>query len=107
VSNLLDESTTRSRHVKELYEDKDGYVGTFSDGSWGWETDPGGVPSRTFAEETESMRGRAVFTSFYEQLKSVRAFHHKYPNTVVSHEPSLADALNPTVAVRLYSFAGL
>lgn len=27
VSNLLDEATTRSRHVKELYEDKDGYVG--------------------------------------------------------------------------------
>lgn len=47
------------------------------------------------------MRGRAVFTSFYEQLKSVRAFHHKYPNTVIAHEPNLQDALNPTVAVSL------
>lgn len=76
VSHLLTEATTRSRHVKELYEDKDG----------------------TFAEETESMRGRAVFTSFYEQLKSVRAFHHKYPHTVIAHEPNLQEALNPTVA---------
>lgn len=46
------------------------------------------------------MRGRAVFTSFYEQLKSIRTFHRKYPNTTVSHEPSMDDALNPEVAVR-------
>lgn len=57
------------------------------------------VSDRTFAEETESMRGRAVFTSFYEQLKSIRTFHRKYPNTSVSHEPSMGDALNPQVAV--------
>lgn len=46
------------------------------------------------------MRGRAVFTSFYEQLKGVRAFHRKYPNTLVEHEPNLDDALNPQVPVR-------
>jgi hypothetical protein len=56
---------------------------------------------RTFEEETESMRGRAVFTSFYEQLKSIRAFHLKYPHTPVVHEPSLDDALNPQLQVRL------
>lgn len=29
VSNLLDEAAGRSRHVKELYEDKDGLVARF------------------------------------------------------------------------------
>lgn len=53
------------------------------------------------------MRGRAVFTSFYEQLKGVRAFHRKYPNTVISHEPSLDDVLNPQVPVRLLCCLGL
>lgn len=46
------------------------------------------------------MRGRAVFTSFYEQLKGVRAFHRKYPNTAISHEPNLDDVLNPQIPVR-------
>ncbi|RLN91800.1 hypothetical protein BBJ28_00008337 [Nothophytophthora sp. Chile5] len=78
VSNLLDEVAQHSEHVKELYDDKD----------------------HTFAEETENMRGRAVFTSFYEQLKSIRAFHRKYPNSAVSHEPSMEDALHPNVQVR-------
>ncbi|KAF4033220.1 hypothetical protein GN244_ATG14917 [Phytophthora infestans] len=75
VSNLLDEVTQHSKHVKELYEDEDGI----------------------FAEETENMRGKAVFTSFYEQLKSIRSFHRKYPNTVVSHEPNLDEALHPNI----------
>uniref|UniRef100_K3X6A8 C2H2-type domain-containing protein n=1 Tax=Globisporangium ultimum (strain ATCC 200006 / CBS 805.95 / DAOM BR144) TaxID=431595 RepID=K3X6A8_GLOUD len=75
VSNLLDQVVQHSAHVKELYDDKD----------------------KTFEEEIESMRGRAVFTSFYEQLKGIRTFHRKYPNTVVSHEPSLEEALNPQV----------
>ncbi|KAH7474850.1 Splicing factor SF3a60-like protein [Phytophthora ramorum] len=75
VSNLLDEVTHHSKHVKELYNDEDGI----------------------FADETESMRGRAVFTSFYEQLKSIRSFHRKYPNSVVSHEPNLEEALHPNV----------
>ena len=52
----------------------------------------------TFQEQTESMRGRGVFTSFYEQLKSIRTFHKKYPHTPVTHEPSLDDALHPKVA---------
>ncbi|TMW57775.1 hypothetical protein Poli38472_014378 [Pythium oligandrum] len=73
VSNLLDKVVEQSQHVKELYEDKD----------------------KTFEEETESMRGRAIFTSFYEQLKSIRTFHRKYPNTAVQHEPAMEDALNP------------
>ncbi|EGZ16220.1 hypothetical protein PHYSODRAFT_508363 [Phytophthora sojae] len=75
VSNLLDAVTRHSKHVKELYDDEDG----------------------TFAEETENMRGRAVFTSFYEQLKSIRTFHRKYPNSVVSHAPNLEEALHPNV----------
>lgn len=57
---------------------------------------------RTFEEETESMRGRAIFTSFYEQLKGIRTFHRKYPNTAISHEPSLEDALSPQIPVRIY-----
>ncbi|KAF4321656.1 hypothetical protein BBO99_00001167 [Phytophthora kernoviae] len=75
VSNLLDEVVSHSKHAKELYDDEDGI----------------------FAEETENMRGRAVFTSFYEQLKSIRSFHRKYPNSVVSHEPNLEGALNPNI----------
>lgn len=59
--------------------------------------------NRTFEEETESMRGRAIFTSFYEQLKGIRTFHRKYPNTAISHEPSLDDALNPQIPVRMLS----
>jgi hypothetical protein len=59
-----------------------------------------GTGGRIFAEETEHMRGRAVFTSFYEQLKSIRTFHRKYPNSVVSHEPNLDEALHPNVQVR-------
>ncbi len=55
--------------------------------------------NRTFKEEKEHMKGRGVFTSFYEQLKEVRTFHRKYPNTVVSHEPNLNKALNPQVKV--------
>lgn len=46
------------------------------------------------------MRGRAVFATFYEQLKAVRNFHRKYPGAPVSHEPNLDDALHPTVTVR-------
>lgn len=49
------------------------------------------------------MRGRAIFTSFYEQLKGIRTFHRKYPNTAISHEPSLDDALNPQIPVRILS----
>ncbi|POM72273.1 Splicing factor 3A [Phytophthora palmivora] len=75
VSKLLDEVTQHSKHVKELYDDEDGI----------------------FTEETEHMRGRAVFTSFYEQLKSIRSFHRKYPNSVVSHQPNLEEALHPNV----------
>lgn len=48
------------------------------------------------------MRGRAIFTSFYEQLKSVRAFHQKYPNAPVSHEPNLDEALHPNIAVSVF-----
>lgn len=43
------------------------------------------------------MRGRAVFTTFYEQLKSIRSFHRKYPNSVVSHEPNWEEAMHPNV----------
>ncbi|CAI5729869.1 unnamed protein product [Hyaloperonospora brassicae] len=75
VSKLLDKVTEQSKHVKELYEDEDGI----------------------FAEETDSMRGRAVFTSFYEQLKSIRSFHRKYPNSMVSHELNLDEALHPNI----------
>ncbi|GAB9472378.1 Splicing factor 3a [Globisporangium polare] len=75
VSNLLDQVVEHSTHVEELYDDKD----------------------KTFEEETESMRGRAIFTSFYEQLKGIRTFHRKYPNTAISHEPSLEDALSPQI----------
>ncbi|OWZ15430.1 Splicing factor 3A [Phytophthora megakarya] len=75
VSKLLDEVTQHSKHVKELYDDEDGI----------------------FTEETEIMRGKAVFTSFYEQLKDIRSFHRKYPNAVVSHEPNLEEALHPNV----------
>ncbi|KAL7692824.1 putative Zinc finger C2H2-type, splicing factor SF3a60 binding domain, SF3A3 [Plasmopara halstedii] len=75
VSILLNEVAKHSKHVKELYDDED----------------------NIFAEETDNMRGRAVFTSFYEQLKSVRSFHRKYPNSIVSHEPNLEEALHPNV----------
>ncbi|KAJ0398867.1 hypothetical protein P43SY_010158 [Pythium insidiosum] len=73
VSNLLDKVVEQSKHVSELYRDSDG----------------------TFEEEKEHMRGRAMFTSFYEQLKSIREFHRKYPNRVVQHEPEMEDALRP------------
>uniref|UniRef100_A0AAV1UE88 C2H2-type domain-containing protein n=1 Tax=Peronospora matthiolae TaxID=2874970 RepID=A0AAV1UE88_9STRA len=75
VSKLLDKVTQQSKYVKELYADEDGI----------------------FAEETENMRGRAVFTSFYEQLKSIRSFHRKYPNSVVSHELNLEEVFHPNV----------
>ncbi|DAZ94621.1 TPA: hypothetical protein N0F65_010560 [Lagenidium giganteum] len=75
VSNLLDKVVTQSAHVKELYEDKD----------------------NTFEDEKDGMRGRAVFTSFYEQLKGIRSFHRKYPHSTVTHEPNLEEALNPQV----------
>eukprot|EP00644_Phytophthora_capsici_P017198 jgi/Phyca11/122543/e_gw1.48.5.1 len=75
VSNLLDEVSKHSKHAKELYDDEDGI----------------------FNEETENMRGRAVFTSFYEQLKNIRSFHRKYPNSVVSHEPNLDEILHPNL----------
>ncbi|GLE00586.1 hypothetical protein PINS_up009343 [Pythium insidiosum] len=73
VSNLLDKVVEQSKHVGELYRDSDG----------------------TFEEEKEQMRGRAMFTSFYEQLKAIREFHRKYPNRTVQHEPDMADALHP------------
>ncbi|RLN97796.1 hypothetical protein BBJ28_00013664 [Nothophytophthora sp. Chile5] len=116
VSNLLDEVVQHSEHVKELYDDKDQYVsrpapllcafGRICAVSCGGECINERslvvicVVCSTFAEETENMRGRAVFTSFYEQLKSIRAFHRKYPNSVVSHEPNMEDALHPNVQVR-------
>ncbi|TDH67544.1 hypothetical protein CCR75_006927 [Bremia lactucae] len=75
VSNLLTEVTKHSKHTKELYDDEDGI----------------------FTEETTNMRGRAVFTSFYEHLKAIRSFHRKYPNSVVSHELDFAEALHPNV----------
>jgi hypothetical protein len=57
--------------------------------------------ARSFKNETENMRGRGVFTSFYEQLKDIRSFHRKYPNTSVTHEPNMQELLHPQLVVSL------
>nr|CCA16054.1 splicing factor 3A putative [Albugo laibachii Nc14] len=76
VSALLDRIVSLNTHAKALYDDKDG----------------------TFTEESSTMRGRATFTSFYEQIKHIRTFHRKYPNTPpIPHEPDVTEVLHPQV----------
>ncbi|OQS07777.1 splicing factor 3A, partial [Thraustotheca clavata] len=76
VSQLLNSAAERSREVLDLYDDKEGAL----------------------KEEIDTLHGRANFTSFYDQLKSIREFHRKYQNVEVSHEPScIAAAMEPNI----------
>ncbi|RHY54474.1 hypothetical protein DYB34_004030 [Aphanomyces astaci] len=75
VSGLLDSVTVRSADALKLYKDEEG----------------------TFKEEIDTMHGRTIFTSFYDQLKAMRDFHRKYTNIQVSHEPVLDHIMNPEI----------
>ncbi len=72
----------RSRDCLKLYHDEEGVL----------------------KEEMEDMHGRNMFASFYDQIKSIRDFHRKYPHITVSHEPAMEKALEPDVHVRLHIF---
>ncbi|ETW05999.1 hypothetical protein H310_03618 [Aphanomyces invadans] len=76
VSNLLDCVTVRSADALKLYKDEEG----------------------TLKEEIDTMHGRTIFTSFYDQLKAMRDFHRKYTNIQVSHEPALDHVMNPEIS---------
>lgn len=49
-----------TNHLKELYEDKDGFR----------------------KEETMEISGPNDFTEFYNRLKNIKEFHRKHPNQV-------------------------
>ncbi|KAG9410190.1 hypothetical protein AC1031_018220 [Aphanomyces cochlioides] len=75
ISALLDCVTVRSQETLKLYKDEEG----------------------TMKEEIDTMHGRTIFTSFYDQLKGIRDFHRKYPNVQVTHEPSLDHIMEPDI----------
>ena len=44
------------------------------------------------------MRGHSTFISLHEQIKHIRTFHRKYPNTPpIPHEPDVNEVIHPQV----------
>lgn len=71
VSTLLSAHQGRSEQLAALYVDADG----------------------ARRDEIDSMSGSTVFSEFYDQLKSIREYHRKFPS-----EPSIESAETALIA---------
>jgi len=68
VATLLSAHQTRSGHLARLYEDADG----------------------ARKEEIASVSGATVFSAFYDQLKSIREYHRKFPSAPSTESAEMA-----------------